>query len=426
MTRDIELLLTCLGKGTVLQKEVRLLHYSSEDWEEAAATARRHGLEPILFHNLKQIRSRLDIPAGIWQELHRRYFVSASRNIFLYRQLLHLLDIFNREGIPVILLKGAHLAELIYKNPALRPMLDIDLLVKHGDLARVHTFLLQEGYDSSEQNQGTAFEHLAPYLKKGAVRLEIHFHITEPPFSMHFDIASLWERARKETFQNVSVLTLSPEDLLLHLCIHTSIHHGFDNGLLPYLDIALALEHYQEKLDWDKLWTRAKNWGMDRSVYLMLALTGRLLGHPMPKPVVQDMPPDQETQNAVQSAIDLVFHRSAPVTPYVARLFAGKGWRKKIKYLIQRTFPARSIMLASKERTGNYFLVKVFRLYLLRLRSLLQTHGKTVWSGLRRDPETLAAIRIQNRRNDLIDWIKTPEHQRTSVNSSAGSTFTSY
>ena len=59
------------------------------------------------------------------------YYNSAARNMRLYKQLENFLDKFATEKIPVIMLKGAHLAWTVYPNMALRPMADVDLLVRN-------------------------------------------------------------------------------------------------------------------------------------------------------------------------------------------------------------------------------------------------------------------------------------------------------
>jgi hypothetical protein len=64
----------------------------------------------------------------------------------LYRQLKEILIEFNKNNIPVILLKGAHLAQFVYGNIALRLMSDIDLLVKKEDLGCACAIIIKYGY----------------------------------------------------------------------------------------------------------------------------------------------------------------------------------------------------------------------------------------------------------------------------------------
>jgi hypothetical protein len=59
---------------------------------------------------------------------------SALRNMRRCHELSKVLRILQNDGIPVIVLKGAALAEVVYGNIALRSMSDVDLLVKKGSI----------------------------------------------------------------------------------------------------------------------------------------------------------------------------------------------------------------------------------------------------------------------------------------------------
>jgi hypothetical protein len=59
----------------------------------------------------------------------RYYRLSAISSLYREAALRKLLGGFNACGIPVILLKGCYLGRFVYKDPALRPMDDVDVLV---------------------------------------------------------------------------------------------------------------------------------------------------------------------------------------------------------------------------------------------------------------------------------------------------------
>ena len=57
-----------------------------------------------------------------------------------------ILEAFQNNGIRVMFLKGLSLIELLYKNPALRPCSDIDLLILKEDLPKAIDVLENLGY----------------------------------------------------------------------------------------------------------------------------------------------------------------------------------------------------------------------------------------------------------------------------------------
>ena len=99
------------------------------------------------------------IPSGYTHSAQRNYktaaayLENAARNLRLYDNLCKVLKILRRDGIPVIVLKGAHLAELVYGNRALRFMGDLDLLVQKDDVMRVDALLIEMGCTPTVHNR---------------------------------------------------------------------------------------------------------------------------------------------------------------------------------------------------------------------------------------------------------------------------------
>ncbi|MDZ4132324.1 MAG: nucleotidyltransferase family protein, partial [Dethiobacteria bacterium] len=269
METGAKLLLGYLRREEESVKLSRLRAYATADWEALLEVAKSHGSGPILYDALKNYAAQLTLSAAELESLRGSYYAAAARNMRLYRQLLDTVALFNRSGLEVILLKGAHLAEAVYGNIALRSMSDVDLLVRQGDLKKVHQLLVSDGYSFAHDDVLSNTKHLAPYRNDKGVYLEIHFHIADPPYADRIKIDQMWNRARADRFQGVDVLTLSHEDLYLHLCLHSALQHGFEMGLVSCLDIAAFIEHCSEDTDWELLWSRGCEWGIERSVYLM-------------------------------------------------------------------------------------------------------------------------------------------------------------
>ena len=93
------------------------------------------------------------------------------------QQLAEALGAFRDAGIPTIVLKGAYVAEAVYKNIALRPMSDVDILVKKKDLPAVEKILLKLGYDPPEhpRMQNKTRYSRVPFHKLGGIGIEVHW-----------------------------------------------------------------------------------------------------------------------------------------------------------------------------------------------------------------------------------------------------------
>jgi hypothetical protein len=83
------------------------------------------------------------------------------------------LKVFNKESIPVIVLKGL-VARDFYPKPELRTMSDADVLVNKEDLNRVKKLLKNLGYIESETTEvHIVFEHKEHY------DIEVHWTLTD-------------------------------------------------------------------------------------------------------------------------------------------------------------------------------------------------------------------------------------------------------
>jgi hypothetical protein len=375
------------------------------DWVNLFDASRRHGLTPLLYHRIKPFFSAGSVPPQVQQRLKEIYLQAAARNMRLYRELEKIVRACNAAGVPVILLKGAYLAEVVYGNIALRSMVDVDLLVKQADLMRSHDILVGQGYALTEKSDASCsvVRHMPPFTKEGVPRIEIHYTISGPPFSGRFDSAELWKRARKVSLQGAEAWALCPEDVLLHLCLHTCISHGLDNGITALLDISHVISHYETELDWEQLMSRAGIWGADKCVFLVLHLAERLLGVSIPEHVRSGMGAYRDSAHAVLLAEELLHVESTPVAPSVARLFSNDSMLDKLLYGLRQAFSSRETMASMYPVAAHP--CRLYAQYFFRITGVLKRHAKTVGLLLLRDKEMLGFAHIENKRNALKDWL---------------------
>src|SRR5262245_60284423 len=105
------------------------------DWEVLRGFIEAERVGPLLYRTLG--RQGLLEPA-IEEALRWEHRRAALHNRLLLRALAACLRAFAAADVPVIVLKGAALAEQIYGEVALRPMIDVDLLIpgRHRDTGR--------------------------------------------------------------------------------------------------------------------------------------------------------------------------------------------------------------------------------------------------------------------------------------------------
>ena len=292
LSRTDEWLLYCLRQEAGEPKTNLLEGLSDSDWEALIEESVRHSLTPLFYQRLKALPVDSPVPDWVRRRLRLLYLRNAGRNINLYQGLGEVLEVMGKNNIPVIALKGAHLAELVYGNIALRPMSDLDLLVKEKDLMKVEEKLLKLGYRPIEDDrQVTGKNHHFVYrLPEKELNVEIHWTLIRADYPFDIDLEGQWERSRPAVIGNGAVRVQSPEDLLLHLCLH-NCKDLFEKGLKLLCDLSAIIHHYEKEMDWDQVLLRSRQWGIEKFVYLALRLAVELLKRLRARGPVEDHSP---------------------------------------------------------------------------------------------------------------------------------------
>jgi hypothetical protein len=317
------------------------------------------------------------------------------------------------DGIPVIALKGAHLAEVVYGNIALRPMGDVDLLVRKTDLSRVEGKLLETGYGPPErpsiEEQCEKSQHLVGFAKQDTFLIEIHWNIECPTSPFTIEVDGLWKRARPAAIAGVNVLVLSLEDLVLHLCLHASFHHTFCIGLRPLCDISETIRHYRDEIDWKQVQLRSQQWGVEKCVYLTLKVARELLGATVPDDLMKAIKPSDFDERFMGLAKEQIFPNTVEtgkvltLSPNVAQLWGSKRLLDKAGLFFRKIFLSPEVMARIYPASSDS--IRIYFYYPVRIKDLLLQHGRQVWRLLRRDEGMTALARQENNITSLKEWL---------------------
>ena len=342
-------------------------------WDEVIAIAVRHGLTPLLYARLKENDAQAYVPADVWERMRRTYVASAVRSMCFERDLRAVLRCLRSSGIKVIVLKGAYLAEAVYDDPALRPMVDVDLMVPKADLPRAYAALLDLGRTHRQPQAGaSSAEDSHRGLTVGA-GIDLCWTFDVPGGRSRLDTACLWDRARPATIAGVEVLALSPEDLLLHLCLHAAHRHGLGDGLRPLCDVCETILRFQSEIDWTQVVERAHVWGASRYVGLMLHLARGMLGADVPDEVLEQLVPGGISLPVLEAARESVLARTGYMErmPFFGRLGA-KSLGEKLKLSWERVFLSRDEMAATYPASRDSKCLCFY--YALRLRDVVRAY----------------------------------------------------
>ena len=277
--------------------------WDEQRWGRTLQIADWHRLSPALFCYLQP---RQDAPAAVLSALERVYLANAARSMFMMSSLRRVVEALIAADIPVLLLKGAALVETVYPDPAQREMLDLDILVPASSLDAASVALTPLGYrarpaagqdaDATMTMRLPLDQHHGPALigNEQLLAVELHRHILIAGEGRQFDIDELWQRARASA--SGDHLLPSPEDLLLHVCLHFtrnrlggSYRRRHTGGALGQIcDIARIIEY--DTVDWPSLIATARGYRLDARIFLGL-FAARALGVSIPEEALAELQP---------------------------------------------------------------------------------------------------------------------------------------
>jgi hypothetical protein len=239
-------------------------------------------LGPLAYHLLR----RRGFPvAGCLREVA---MAAAARNLSHFELLDRIQRAMRAARLPIVLFKGAALAEVTYGEVALRPMIDVDIWVRDHNMARAVALLKENGFcraPSNPQRPPALQRHAGGEIqfrpRDGSHGL-IELHWSPFPgwwnrLTANVDEQAVWDRA--EPFgDGRHALRLSPEDAVLQLVFHVGVNHFGEPTLRGLMDIALTAR--TRHVDWLVVAARAREWSLATMTWTVLDLVSRLFDAP--------------------------------------------------------------------------------------------------------------------------------------------------
>ena len=276
-------------------------------------------LLPLVYWNVKT-----SVPPQLRDELRLVHHEYWAENLRRFQRLQELLPWFEAIGVPTLVLKGMAISVLHYRNMALRPMSDIDILVPENRAPEVVGRLQHEGWTSvyyppSASKARYLYRHrhalALAHPRYGA--LDLHWHALADATFRGAD-RCFWNDSVPLAVNTIQTRALNPTDQLMHACVH-----GFRASRVPAIrwiaDAMIILRTSQ--MDW----TRLVNLARELHVTLPLGASLSFLRTTFPTPI-----PGQVIEELQAVAVDRAERR------YFATLHHAMDWRGLLVYSIER------------------------------------------------------------------------------------------
>jgi hypothetical protein len=243
-------------------------------------------LLPLLYHNLHA--HNIDNPfVKRLKGVHRHTWY---KNQITINTMAALLRSFHDAGITTLILKGAALVLLYYKDYGLRPMNDFDILVPTKEVQNAINVLRELNWTpralSFKQltERRLSFKHAQAFDDASGQELDLHWHVLFTCLESTAD-DDFWNSATTTSVKDVPTLALCATDQLLHVCAHGAWWHP--EPPVRWIADAMVILNTTPDIDWDRLIEQARKCRLLLPIRETLGYLHDELGAPIPPAVLQ-------------------------------------------------------------------------------------------------------------------------------------------
>jgi hypothetical protein len=260
------------------------------DWGDLLRMALRHGVFPSLYRRVAEACPDA-VPSEFLAELRQLYRVHSRHNLRMAAELLRLLQLFASHEIQAIPYKGPLLALVAYGDIALRQFIDLDILVSRKDIGKARDLIFSKGYrlrySFTKKRERIHLKRACEFTFEHPQQtmLDVHWRFAADYLGSGPDAEAVLKRRVPIQLEGKTVHSLAPEDLLLLLCQHGTLHSWA--RLATVSDLAHLIQA-QGAWDWPEILQRSKDAGIHRQVLLGLSLAQEVLKAPVPPAVLRE------------------------------------------------------------------------------------------------------------------------------------------
>jgi|GEM_PF-4681381 len=249
------------------------------DWNFVESESFYHEIASFLYKRLEGLGFLKEIPEKVAIKLKHSYIRTIFRNDLLLQEYNYIYRAMLEEDIECLPLKGVAFLGYLYEDVGLRPMCDIDIIVKDDMYGGAERFLQKLRYKKVSSEDGS---HIVFFNSEKAIMLELHIdrnYAFEDP--RRIVIPGVWDRAVTFEKEGISMKRMSPEDMLFSLAMHSRRMGKL--FIIKYLcDIDRCIRKNQNKLDWDFIIENARRFKIISPCFILLKTAKDIFSAPLP------------------------------------------------------------------------------------------------------------------------------------------------
>lgn len=295
-----------------------------------------------------------------------------ARAARMVAEMARLTAAFDEARIPMLVFKGAVLAQQLYGDAGARGFSDVDLIVDPADSGAGEGVLRRLGYHETEpltesqRRTNRRFVGESLFLDDASgVLADFHWLFSHAQFPLRISFAAAWQRRQRVAIDHYTFETLGDVDLVVLTCSHAAKHLWHRLELLAQI---AALTN--RPVDWSAVEQLALDAGVARQTGLSFLLARDVLGvppPPLPRCLAAAEPVFDEVREIV--ARNLFSERRRPDAAGRDHLLLADRRRDALRSLALGAFvPTHADWQDSRLPDAMQWLARPFRLAYKRLR----------------------------------------------------------
>ena len=339
---------------------------SPSGWVTLFTCASIEGMDGLLYNWMIGEGEGAAIPQDIRRSARRRHASRLLDYQVKHQALEELLHDAGGEGIRVMILQGMAIADVLYP-PGVRPLSDIDLLVRPDEFERTERVLCARGY--------RMVSRYPPVYVRDGICIDLHRQLAslsrvEPTVNpLRIDETMLWSNAVSRAYGAAMAWVLSPIDQIALLSAHLQ-KHSF-NRLIWFVDIGLLLNRLLAGTPFDAVRERAAQLSLEQPLYFVCTYLQRVLALPSLHSASMNAPPLTWAENRLAAWL-MRDHRIDGMGDLLYLLSIRPRTLRR-RFLRRIVFPNADMM---REQAGSSSATRIAWAYLARC-------GRLTWQGVR-------------------------------------------
>lgn len=293
------------------------------NWNRLFDLAHRHGVAPLVFHNLQAAIARgVYVPA----EVVGRFKLSTYQNITSKARqtetLTSVLASLQELDVDVMTVKGMALDLLVYDECWYTVAQDIDIVMR----PRRRNGVKDDQARIVECVQGRDIEY--EFYEHHDVTLN---------HALNVDFQEIWHDAKTVELSGHTLYLMCPEDMLLAACINSCRKRYF--RLRSLCDIAEIIGRLPD-LDWSVFVRKARHYRCNHIAYSALTATQQTVGCSLPDGMIDELDVSAPRRYVVDRLVPFLVHNVSldSLSYYTGQELVGRrvGWSLLLPYATYR------------------------------------------------------------------------------------------